>query len=173
VEHEHLPQAPAATAAHRAMPIDRGPTRSAIRRRAARLARAPIALEAAVTLAWSTIGVKALGPRRLMRLIGAVDRAGAALDNVRAPASDRAAAVRARRVGGIVERLAQVLPWHPVCLPQAIAVRAMLRRRGIDSTLHLGIASLEPLSAHAWVTVGEAVVQGGSIRSVTKVARFR
>lgn len=137
------------------------------------MAHAPTAFEATATLAWSTVGVKTLTPRRLMRLIGAADRVGSALDTVRTPAPSGVVSVRARRVGGIVERLAEALPWHPMCLEQAIAVRAMLRRRGIDATLHLGIARWEPLAAHAWVTVDGAIVQGGSVRSLTTVARFR
>lgn len=78
----------------------------------------------------------------------------------------------ARRVGRAVERVAAVLAWRPVCLPQAVAVAWMLRRRGIDCVTHLGITNAKPSSAHAWVTVGDAVVQGAPIDHVTELAMF-
>jgi hypothetical protein len=51
-----------------------------------------------------------------------------------------------------------------------MAARGMLRRRGIPGELHLGIASTAPLSAHAWLTVGGHVVQGGPVRHFTPLA---
>jgi hypothetical protein len=123
-----------------------------------------IAAEAVVVLTWSTIAVRTLGSQRLMRLIGTVNDA---------PGPTLIVTGQGRRVGRIVERVASVLPWQPVCLPQAIAVRTMLRRRGVRSTLHLGVVSGEALSAHAWVTVGQAIVQGDPIGAAVEVARFR
>ena len=75
-------------------------------------------------------------------------------------------------VGRAVARVAHHLPWHPTCLPQALATRAMLRRRGIPCVSHLGVIRTEPFEAHAWVTVNDRVVQGGPIGHATEVARF-
>lgn len=75
-------------------------------------------------------------------------------------------------MGRAVERVARVLPWRPKCLPQAIATRWMLRRRGISSVGHLGVTDTQPMAAHAWVTVSGAVVQGGPVAHATEVAQF-
>ena len=79
---------------------------------------------------------------------------------------------RARLVASAVTWMAARLPWHPSCLPQAIATRWMLRRRGIACQAHLGVVSTDPFAAHAWVTVGGSVVQGGPVAGATEIARL-
>jgi hypothetical protein len=88
-----------------------------------------------------------------------------------APASASAYA-EALPIGRAVERVAAVLPWHPVCLPRAVAVAWMLRRRGIDCRAHLGVTATAAKEAHAWVTVGGVVVQGAPIDDITELASF-
>ena len=44
-------------------------------------------------------------------------------------------------VGWIVERMAEHTPWESACLAQAMAAQNMLKRRGIGSTLYLGLNS--------------------------------
>jgi hypothetical protein len=82
------------------------------------------------------------------------------------------ASLEAIRVGRAVERVAAVLPWHPVCLPRAVAVTSMLRRRRIECRAHLGVRGDKPPEAHAWVTVGGVVVQGAPLDGVTELASF-
>jgi hypothetical protein len=132
-------------------------------RRAA--ARVALGAEAAIALALATAAVRVLPARRQSRLLGQPGPAGAATGGVPDP--------RAKRVGRAVERVAGILPWRPSCLPQAIATRAMLRRRRIACEAHLGIVSTSPLAAHAWVTVEGHVVQGGPLRGATEVAALR
>jgi len=70
---------------------------------------------------------------------------------------------------------ARNVPWNAVCLPQAIAGKLMLARRGYASTLHLGVARTPAggLLAHAWLEVdGQIVVGELGIRGMTPVARF-
>lgn len=122
--------------------------------------------EAAVALTLATVGIRALPRRTRARLLGT---ASAVREDVAAGAVDP----RARGVGRAVERVASALPWHPSCLPQAIATRAMLTRRRIPSEGHLGIVSRAPLQAHAWVTVDGRVVQGGPVTDATELAAFR
>ena len=49
-----------------------------------------------------------------------------------------------------------------VCLPRAIAAQAMLRRRGIATTLHFGVpaASSADRALHAWLTDGAIGITG-------------
>ncbi len=70
------------------------------------------------------------------------------------------------RVGWAVAAAARRTPWRSACLEQAIAAKAMLKRRGIEGTLYLGVAK-HPTEAHAWLRVGERNVTGG-----TDVGRF-
>ena len=75
-------------------------------------------------------------------------------------AEDRVAAAGALRIRWAVETAARHLPWKPVCLPQAVAAQWMLRRRGIASTLYLGIDPASGYDAHAWVRAGSIIVTG-------------
>ena len=59
------------------------------------------------------------------------------------------------------------LPWHPICLPQALAAKWMLKRRNIKSILYLGIKNTHDphthSDLHAWLGVGEQMIIGGEI----------
>ena len=66
----------------------------------------------------------------------------------------------ARRIRWAVRAAAKRLPWKPVCLPQAVAATWMLHRRGIHSTLYLGVDRATGFDAHAWVRVGRVIVTG-------------
>jgi hypothetical protein len=64
-------------------------------------------------------------------------------------------------VGEAVTIAARNVPWNAVCLPQAMAAKAMLARRGQGSTLHLGAArASDGLTAHAWLVAGGEIVVG-------------
>lgn len=76
-------------------------------------------------------------------------------------AEDRITAGGALRIRWAVETAARHLPWKPACLPQAVAAQWMLRRRGIASTLYLGIDPASGYDAHAWVRAGSVIVTGG------------
>ena len=61
------------------------------------------------------------------------------------------------------------------CLAQAIAAQWMLRRRGLGSTLYLGVRknSSATLDAHAWLRFGSRILVGGETRSGFQVvAKF-
>jgi hypothetical protein len=64
-------------------------------------------------------------------------------------------------------------PWRLVCFQQALALQMLLRRRGVASTLHYGIAREEELKAHVWLSVaGETVIGGEDAPRFTEIARF-
>ncbi|HEX6308289.1 MAG TPA: lasso peptide biosynthesis B2 protein [Longimicrobiales bacterium] len=89
------------------------------------------------------------------------------------PQQDRATAAEVRLVKWAVAAAARVLPWKPVCLPQAVTAQWMLRRRGIRSTLYLGTDPARGYDAHAWVRVGRVIVTGGDDpRRYTVVSTF-
>jgi hypothetical protein len=68
----------------------------------------------------------------------------------------------AEEVGWAVTRAARHVPFNAVCLPQAMAARIMLKRRGVDSVLHFGarIGQDKPIDAHAWLDAAGVEVTG-------------
>ena len=82
-------------------------------------------------------------------------------------ARDRASAdppdpMIARRVGAAVRAAARRLPGS-TCLVEAVAAEAMLKRRGVPSTLHIGVrapSDATPLDAHAWLECAGSIVVG-------------
>lgn len=71
-------------------------------------------------------------------------------------------AARAELVGWAVTRAARYVPFKAVCLPQAMAARIMLKRRGVESVMHFGAARGEekPIDAHAWLDAAGVEVTG-------------
>lgn len=111
-------------------------------------------LEAVAALAVAGGLLKAVGFPRLASRLGH--------HMTESPRVQDAEAVKAAdEIRWAVQAAAANLPWKPVCLPQAVAAQWMLRRRGIRSTLYLGVDPGRQLDAHAWVRAGEVVVTGG------------
>ena len=67
------------------------------------------------------------------------------------------------RISFAVQAAANNVPWRSDCFPQAIAARMLLKRRGHESTIHLGVEKTSPdaIAGHAWVTCGDVVIVGG------------
>lgn len=95
---------------------------------------------------------------------------------VESPAEEDAATLKeARLVGQVVETVSRHTPWESKCLVQAIAGKIMLRRRGIGSTLYLGVDRDDGkgLAAHAWLRCGGVFLTGGRGRErFTVVGKF-
>jgi hypothetical protein len=71
----------------------------------------------------------------------------------------------ARRVSVAMGRMASRVPWQATCLVQALAARRWLARRGIVSSMFVGVQkepSLE-IVAHAWLISGGEVITGGDV----------
>lgn len=68
----------------------------------------------------------------------------------------------AREIGWAVARAARYVPFRAVCLPQAMAARLMLGRRGVASVMRFGADRGEnkPLDAHAWLDAAGVEVTG-------------
>jgi hypothetical protein len=73
-----------------------------------------------------------------------------------------------REIAWALAAAARRAPWRSECLEQAVAAKAMLRRRGIASTLYLGMVRDPDATAHAWVRVGDTNITGG--RDVARYA---
>jgi len=93
----------------------------------------------------------------------------------RSPDTDARNDVLLSRVRWAVTTAARNVPWNAVCLPQAMAAKAMLARRGCGSALHLGadFGVRGELIAHAWLVAGGEIVVGAKgSNDVTPLARF-
>ena len=76
------------------------------------------------------------------------------------------------RLRSVVRAWCRRVPWRAKCFESAIALRAMLRRRGIAATLHYGMTKDEDLRAHVWLSVAGEVVIGGEVPGFKEVATF-
>ena len=67
-----------------------------------------------------------------------------------------------QHISWAVVAMSRRLPWECKCLVQAIAGKKMLQRRGIASTLYLGVAKKgeTDLIAHAWLRCGSMTLTG-------------
>ena len=121
-------------------------------------------LEAVGALTVAGLLLRILPFRMVMKLVGS-GAARAGENMVCRPATDPVAAA----VGRAVNSAAARLPWRSRCLIRALAGRAMLMRRGVPSTLVLGVTKkMEELQAHAWLVAG-----GGSVCGGREAARFQ
>ena len=113
-------------------------------------------VEAMGRIAWAQWLVGAVPPRHWRSQFGADPNSLTATD----PSEVDIATIR--RVRLAVARAHRNLPGDAACLPQALAARRMLERRGIPSTLSIGTMRDEGgvRRFHAWVKVGDEWVTG-------------
>lgn len=130
--------------------------------------------EAALTLAAARLAVATRSPARAMRALGR------SLGEPDQASSATAAAIdeRIATIGWAIRCAAANVPFRAMCFEQALAVRAMLDRRGIDATAHYGIAGQAPggdgaLRAHVWTEADGQQITGYPLRpAFREVARF-
>lgn len=81
----------------------------------------------------------------------------------------------AAEIGWAVTRAARHAPFKAVCLPQAMAARVMLKRRGVASVMHFGAAkgTEKPIDTHAWLDAAGVEVTGYPVaRQFSEIACF-
>ena len=155
----------------------RNTTPRSLRRRLVRFAqvghrRRALLIEAVAWLLVARLSLIFVSFPRLARRLGTLV-APADARALRAKSDDKHDQARvAEEVGWAVTRAARHVPFKAVCLPQAMAARIMLRRRGVDSVLHFGarigqdrigqdkIGPDKPIDAHAWLDAAGVEVTG-------------
>lgn len=64
-------------------------------------------------------------------------------------------------VSRTIARSRKIIPWKNQCLTEAITAKLLLRRRGVNSTLYLGVnRDNNKMTAHAWLCCGNLFVTG-------------
>ncbi|CAN5325183.1 hypothetical protein BH09BAC6_BH09BAC6_33520 [soil metagenome] len=89
--------------------------------------------------------------------------------------ADDAALTDAKHVRQLVLAVCRHTPWQSECLVQAVVCKRLLNKRGIHTTLYLGVASEDnktKLKAHAWLTLGETILTGARGHKQFKVVNF-
>jgi hypothetical protein len=135
--------------------------------------------EAAVVLAASRLAVAVLPFAYLSRhWLGTATspaEAHAGLRVTRAAAAASRHALVITRIGWAVRCAARQVPFRAVCLPQAIAAKYMLRRRGIASSLYFGVRkdAAGTWALHAWLWAETIEVTGYPLaHDVTPIACY-
>jgi hypothetical protein len=107
--------------------------------------------EAALMLPLTAAGLRIVG---LQAWKGLLTRTSGRTPAPRQPMAHQAQAV-ARTVGRVVRRF----PYRPSCLHHSIVLWWLLRRRGISSSVEVGVRrESESLHAHAWVVCENVVL---------------
>ena len=80
----------------------------------------------------------------------------------------------AKNIRWIVTTISRHTPWESLCLVQAMTVQKMLKKRGISTTIYLGVNKDQnnDMKAHAWIRCGEMYVTGGDGSGYATVAKF-
>lgn len=115
-------------------------------------------IRAAVVVGAVRLGLWAMPFRRVRGLLASLG----------CPSRARPDPETVERVGQAVSRAARRIPGA-TCLTQALAAELLLRRRGVEALLRIGVSREkgEELKAHAWVESGGRVVVGGDPRAYT------
>ena len=124
-------------------------------------------LEAALWLGLARLALLIVPFRRLAPILGR--------KMAESPLEDSSDPEVLERVAWAVRVASRYTPWQTKCLAQAVAGKAMLRRRGLASTLYLGLARSGDagLEAHAWLRCGRRILTGEDLMDrYTAVARF-
>jgi hypothetical protein len=135
-----------------------------------------LAAETLGMLAAARLLVKTSPGKRLISRLGEADTRKASVNHTEPAQNGRASGHRtdAERIAAMVERGARITFWRSMCLEKALAGRWMLRRRGIESTMYVGMARQgQTFVAHAWL-VGEGRTLIGAGNTVyAPLAAFR
>lgn len=95
--------------------------------------------------------------RRIAPKLGNLDQTGS-FDTL-----DEIALTTVRPVARSIKTMAKYVPWQSKCLVQAMAGKRMLSKRGIETTLYLGVNKQgSDMKAHAWLRVGPHYITGGN-----------
>lgn len=124
-------------------------------------------LETALWLAVARLAILVVPFRRLAPWLGAT--------MAESPAAEPRIEEMGWRLGWAVRVASRWVPWQTRCLVRAIAGKMLLKRRGIPSTLYLGLAKDADgqLAAHAWLRCGDRTLTGGRMgRSYAVIAKF-
>lgn len=83
--------------------------------------------------------------------------------------------IEAKKIRNIVLSVCNNTPWESKCLVQAVACKKMLGKKGIKTTLFLGVDAnfkRSKMEAHAWLKMGDIILTGRHGYEKFKVVNF-
>ena len=118
------------------------------------------ALESAVVLTLTWLGLRSLGFRRWRKLLSVLTPAAPRTVEISESLLDRY-----RAMARVEQSVARHLPFRSNCLDQSLALWWMLRRRGVAAEMHIGgRKEASNFEAHAWVEAGgNALLDGAEV----------
>ncbi|MGZ9098667.1 MAG: lasso peptide biosynthesis B2 protein [Brevundimonas sp.] len=102
----------------------------------------------AASLGAATLLIRTLGLRRSARIVWWIS------DRVPARPLATPPEQLAERQAQVIAAVAERLPFKPRCLPRALVLAGLLRRRGLAGDLCLGTRIAGAFDAHAWIEMG-------------------
>jgi hypothetical protein len=123
-------------------------------------------VESLSALAMARFLVKVTPEKRLVAQFGGVRASGesvfaGSISNIGAP------------IGAMLERAAHLACWRAMCLEKALAGKWMLSRRGVASTMYVGMArSGTQFIAHAWLVGDDLTITGAVGTTFATLALF-
>lgn len=115
-----------------------------------------ILIEALLALAVASISIRLLPFRRVARI--------ASGRHTESGITKSADEDEVSRLCWAVDVWSRRVPWRAVCFQRGLAAHLMLRRRGLGSILHYGIARpehSEALATHVWISLDGRLLLGG------------
>lgn len=80
----------------------------------------------------------------------------------------------ARLVAFHANRVTEHMPWEAKCFTRSLTIARILKSKGIDSTIYLGVAKDENgMKAHSWVRCGNMYLTDPLIGQFNVVATFK
>ena len=133
-----------------------------------------LAAEAIVMLAAARFLIRFGSERDLVSRIGGTRVASSPTNEESAAAPAASHESKGIPIGAMLERVARYTWWRSMCLEKALAGRWMLRRRGIPSTMYVGMAKRDGnFIAHAWLVGEGRTLTGASAENYATLAAFR
>lgn len=96
-----------------------------------------------------------LRAQELHRLVGALRSAGSGRSTYPDRVAEQAAAMR---IGNAIARTVRLVPGDSRCLVRSLVLMSMLCRRGVRSTLVIGVSPSPEFQAHAWIELDGVAV---------------
>lgn len=80
----------------------------------------------------------------------------------------------ARLVAFHANRVTQHMPWEAKCFTRSLTIARLLKDKGIESTIYMGIAKEgEGMTAHSWIRCGKLYLTDPIMGKYAPVATFK
>ncbi|WP_196802485.1 lasso peptide biosynthesis B2 protein [Butyrivibrio sp. XPD2006] len=80
----------------------------------------------------------------------------------------------AKLVAFHANRVTEHMPWEAKCLTRSLTIARLLKEKGIDSTIYMGVAKEKgTMKAHSWIRCGKMYLTDPIMDQYVPVATFK